>query len=1117
MATDFSFVKPEGWVALKPNFEHAEKKLKRRVEKKDFGAEQGEKLSKLMKEKYDRWSRGEGKSGKEDVTVMQQREKAPSKKFASAMQRLAYLGRLALEELTSYVLDGTLQNAAVFQQALDLNKTSVPEYFKLLSERISEPEFFGKVADGAGMMPGELVRALSKKFGDWGFEAEVKPAIDAARMVDYPRTPKAPASPQSPAAPTPETTPAVPGEQVTDEEPSAQAPGALPAKPAWATVEPQPWPKDIVVPPPSSFGPRFRWYVQYSPKDGSGAMRGGVVDGLNEHQIYAFYEQLEKNYTVNNCRAIAKEEGQGWKPLPGARAPSAPAAKQKPGHTGREQQAPGRMDAFDEGDPKAYHWDFKYQNQSGHVGEEHLELAGAQVRRKLKMYERQGLKVLEMVNRDVSAAVAPTPAVPGEPVTDEAPAPASSAPASRSKVETPDPSDPQLYRWHFKVQIGNGPTKDMSEDLTGAQAEARLKEYPPMGIKVLELTKMSIVNTASIVVLDSDLRFAADSEVEEKFPAGTPIIFLEDVNLKFDALSAHGQIKKNMTGKIKKAEEADYLIDIAGQMYRLPRLVAEHVMQEFAATVIPTDQQNAQAAGPEAAAPGAEATVPGASQPQAQPPAPKPQVQPARPAAPAPQPAAAAHGTVVTADGDATCAFVTAARMKDEESAHGWQSVFIDNVEESIPGFFEMGTGEMQKALSEYAYMLDEAEVTQKPSWGEADSLMGTRDGLVISWNSGLGYASINKKAADPDAGKGQLVRNPDGSPKVTEAATDGLVVTADDSPRRPSRGHEVENNNCDGAGPHVAGEVRLMPTGGDGNAILCKRCWSKEVVNRPIGQRQSWEKLKVYETGDGALSPLKSLKPSPLVSPEEEDPYRLHKTMGLPADTPKNPGETNALSPDQWAARIQDTEDQLLREKDPARQEKMRQKLQRMQQARLESGWKRVASGDKFIVDAGNTQILTPADKSQAPVNVGRYGVWAFDQSKGKHQVIESGDDLESLMAKHGVPQERVIPISKMRGAAAIGFDHAAGTVNPQGGDLATFEDLHTILKDSDRNHIKFKDKNDANNKPASALPNQTAAVQQKGFADLLLLIESGAPGIPSEIGKRLYRADGAVSRITV
>ena len=62
MATDFSFVKPEGWVALKPNFERSEKKLRRRVEKKDFGKEQGERLSRLMKEKYDRWSRGECKS-----------------------------------------------------------------------------------------------------------------------------------------------------------------------------------------------------------------------------------------------------------------------------------------------------------------------------------------------------------------------------------------------------------------------------------------------------------------------------------------------------------------------------------------------------------------------------------------------------------------------------------------------------------------------------------------------------------------------------------------------------------------------------------------------------------------------------------------------------------------------------------------------------------------------------------------------------------------------------------------------------------------------------------------------------------------------------------------------
>jgi hypothetical protein len=37
--------------------------------------------------------------------------------------------------------------------------------------------------------------------------------------------------------------------------------------------------------------------------------------------------------------------------------------------------------------------------------------------------------------------------------------------------------------------------------------------------------------------------------------------------------------------------------------------------------------------------------------------------------------------------------------------------------------------------------------------------------------------------------------------------------------------------------------------------------------------------------------------------------------------------------------------------------------------------------------------------------------------------------------------------------------------------------------------------------------------ASKSEAFADLLMLIEREAPGVPSEIGRRLYRADGAVT----
>lgn len=43
-----------------------------------------------------------------------------------------------------------------------------------------------------------------------------------------------------------------------------------------------------------------------------------------------------------------------------------------------------------------------------------------------------------------------------------------------------------------------------------------------------------------------------------------------------------------------------------------------------------------------------------------------------------------------------------------------------------------------------------------------------------------------------------------------------------------------MDNPNCDGAGPHAAGETRLYPLStkaadGGSNLILCRRCWDHE------------------------------------------------------------------------------------------------------------------------------------------------------------------------------------------------------------------------------------------------------------------------------------------------
>jgi hypothetical protein len=68
-------------------------------------------------------------------------------------------------------------------------------------------------------------------------------------------------------------------------------------------------------------------------------------------------------------------------------------------------------------------------------------------------------------------------------------------------------------------------------------------------------------------------------------------------------------------------------------------------------------------------------------------------------------------------------------------------------------------------------------------------------------------------------------------------------------------------NYNCCGAGPHTPGEVRVMPSGGDSNLILCLSCWTRENQyrrnrNRELGtfaqyRIPSWESAKVYDGGE--------------------------------------------------------------------------------------------------------------------------------------------------------------------------------------------------------------------------------------------------------------------------
>lgn len=54
-----------------------------------------------------------------------------------------------------------------------------------------------------------------------------------------------------------------------------------------------------------------------------------------------------------------------------------------------------------------------------------------------------------------------------------------------------------------------------------------------------------------------------------------------------------------------------------------------------------------------------------------------------------------------------------------------------------------------------------------------------------------------------------------------------------------------MSNPNCDGSGPCLSGPVRVLPTGGDSNAILCWSCFNREIAFRIERNRELSENCK--------------------------------------------------------------------------------------------------------------------------------------------------------------------------------------------------------------------------------------------------------------------------------
>lgn len=71
---------------------------------------------------------------------------------------------------------------------------------------------------------------------------------------------------------------------------------------------------------------------------------------------------------------------------------------------------------------------------------------------------------------------------------------------------------------------------------------------------------------------------------------------------------------------------------------------------------------------------------------------------------------------------------------------------------------------------------------------------------------------------------------------------------------------------------------------------------------------------------------------------------------------------------------------------------------------------WNELMDGKAFITDlgVGKKEVINGEE-----VSVGQYAVWSPVTNSTGHQVIEVSDNLEALMNKYSIPQERVLSLA--------------------------------------------------------------------------------------------------------
>ncbi len=67
--------------------------------------------------------------------------------------------------------------------------------------------------------------------------------------------------------------------------------------------------------------------------------------------------------------------------------------------------------------------------------------------------------------------------------------------------------------------------------------------------------------------------------------------------------------------------------------------------------------------------------------------------------------------------------------------------------------------------------------------------------------------------------------------------------------------------------------------------------------------------------------------------------------------------------------------------------------------------------TGKGFITDFGKSFEAIDAKTGKVAMVIPRYGYWD-DKGRGKPETVESSDDLEYLMKKYNVPEDKVVSL---------------------------------------------------------------------------------------------------------